>query len=99
MRKRKTNSAANQHDEHTLPKWAQTKLAEARTLAARAQADLARLQQAHVLLSSHEWFTVPNRRQDGIMKLWMLYPDHPFPVCSLSPGDILLVGRASRSTR
>lgn len=97
MPNRKTPSAAP-HDERALPKWAQNRLAEARSLAARAQDDLTRLQQAHALLSSHEWFTLPNRRQDGIMKLWILCPDHPFPVCSLSPEDILLVGRASRST-
>lgn len=81
-----------QHDERTLPRWAQRRL---RSLRLRVDA-LQSLRTAHSVLQDRDWFTLPgpmDQDDAGPRQLWLLNKDHPFPVCSLSRGDVLLVGR------
>jgi hypothetical protein len=88
------------HDEASLPKWAQQRLAALRTVVDDRDAELKTLRQAHALLTegARSWFTLPgpSAPDEKPIHLWLLNHDHPFPVCDLGKGDVLLVGRATR---
>lgn len=78
------------HDESTLPKWAQNQLATLRQEVSRLRS----LESAHLVLVGREWFTV--RASDERFTLFRLSADSATSVCSIAPGDVLLVGRAKR---
>lgn len=86
------------HQITSLPKWAQDLILEERGKRASAEHDLQRLRQAHCLLENHDWFTVnsPCAEDEQPHKLWSLIHEIPHAVCSLGPGDILLVGRRKK---
>lgn len=83
----------NVTDESKLPKWAQKRLEELRFELDRLKA----VEAAHAVTAGREWFTIPGPQSFGgkdVYHLWWLYPDHPHPACSLSHGDVLMVGRS-----
>ncbi len=88
------------HDESKLPQWVQQRLAELREESAALQRKIEALQNVHALTANgREWFTVswPSLDPPGsLLHLWVLDRDHPFPVCSIGDGDVLLIGRATR---
>lgn len=84
----------NMSDMSSLPKWAQKKIADLSRDLENTKLDLDATRQAHAVLSERKWFVIPNKIDNDGMKLWLLDKDHPFPVCSLCVGDVLLVGRA-----
>lgn len=77
------------HDEKKLPKWAQKRLDDLRYQIKMLQS----LKKAHNVLNDKEWFTIPWKEKEP-MNLYILFKNQPLTVCSLSPGDTLLVGRA-----
>lgn len=81
------------HHIETLPKWTQKMLQAQDREIARLQA----LRQAHEILSDPDsnWFTVRNIESEGFV-LFRLFRDQAQAICSLGPGDILIVGRAKR---
>jgi len=73
-----------------LPKWAQRHIEDLNREIERRDG----LVKAHALLckEQREWFIISNRINE-VERLWLLDKDAPHAICSLGPGDILLVGR------
>lgn len=94
-----------QHDESTLPKWAQEQLAELRRDNLRLQEEMEQTKRAKAVLESRNWYTItgpwespgekPEAVMDEVRYLWILYPNNPYPISDLKRGDVLLVGRAT----
>ena len=84
------------NDETKLPKWAQRKLNELR----HEIKSLKALKDVYAILSDtkRDWFAVHgpkfNNNNNEPLTLWVLYPNKPHAVCSLSANDVLFVGRA-----
>jgi len=81
------------HDESTLPKWAQQTFAELRREIDRLRG----VEKSHPVLIGREWFTIsgpPFATPDEVRNLWALDRERPFAICSLSHGDVLIVGRS-----
>lgn len=85
----------SKHDITRLPKWAQRQMAALEQRAKRAEDECARMEQAHAVLHDRQWFVINGQtpQERFPRKLWFLDQDHPLPVCSLSEGDVMLVGR------
>lgn len=92
-----------QHDESTLPRWAQHRLEEARREVEEARREVEQLRAAHAVLLNRRWFTIQGPPERGatdwpdVYHLWFLDRDHPFPACQLGRGDVLLVGRRTEN--
>ncbi len=87
------------HSEDRLPKWIQEELSELRGRITTLENELNNVKEAHVVLFDRKWFAIQGPSfadKDDIRKLWFLDKEHPFPVCSLGKGDVLLVGRNAR---
>lgn len=90
---------AKEHNEATLPKWAQRRLAEERLKSSDLRDELDRTKAASAVLHEREWFTLPGPTQNDewpkdVIRLFVLSRNNAHPVCSLGRGDILLVGRS-----
>lgn len=89
-----------EHDESKLPNWAQGVLENLRAKNERLEFELARTQQAHAVLMSRRWFTVPHPGDDDDgLCLFALRSNEAVCVCTLGPGDTLLVGRKMEKVR
>jgi hypothetical protein len=91
---------AREHDETTLPRWAQDRLASLRSTIEQQRQDLGALSVAHAVLSEgHRWFIIPGpdfHEGEERRGLFVLSRNQAVAVCTLGKGDRLLVGRASR---
>jgi len=84
------------HDITKLPKWAQEHIASLDQRIVHLRWRITALKSAHAILvkNEREWFVVPNAGEE-VYTLWRFFRNQPFAVCSLSDGDLLLVGRAA----
>ena len=85
------------NDETKLPKWAQKKLEGLRFDIRCLWSEMEDLRAAHAVLTGRNWTTIPGpsfREGDKVRYLWGLDHERPFSICSLGPGDVLLVGRS-----
>jgi hypothetical protein len=86
--------------EHRLPNWCQQLLHEIRYRYLVLSDRYLSLLQAHEVLTTRRWFTLPGPAFSDPRtnrKLWVLDQDMPMMLCDLGKGDILLVGRANDS--
>lgn len=81
-----------------LPQWAQRHIAALNAENERQASHIRRMETAHAVLTTRDWHTIPGPpdQDERRRRLWWLDHDQPFPLCSLGPGDVLLVGRAIR---
>lgn len=83
-----------------LPRWVQSEFAERNRELDDLRRQLANLQAAHEVLEHRLWFVLTGPTEhdvqigDKVRHLWCLDFDRPFAVCSIGPGDVLLIGRA-----
>lgn len=87
-----------EHNENTLPKWAQNRLVGLRD----AIDSLEGLRKLSGFLADDErdWFVLTdpvNGCTDEKLSLWLLNSDRPFCVCTLYKGDKLFIGRAIKA--
>ncbi len=91
--------------ERRLPLWAQQTIEGLRRTAISQIKEMNRLRQAHSILTEQKgWHTVPYRPPDvdtpaDRWMLFSLYTNGAHPVCSLGPGDVLLVGRKNEEEK
>jgi hypothetical protein len=83
------------HDISKLPKWAQVHIAKVENERGSALRALEFTRQAHTVLQGRKWFTIPGppAPNEKPRHPWWSNHEHPFPACSLSHGDVLLIGR------
>lgn len=74
-----------------LPKWAQKAIADRDNEIRRLRS----LETAHAVLVGREWFTIrgDSSKTREHFRLWRLTNDDAISLCSIGPGDILLIGR------
>jgi len=86
-----------------LPKWAQRIIEKQDADIRLGLEQLARLRKAHsILLDGRDWFTIHGppkeaTKEGGTYELFFLSYNGAHPACSLSTGDILLIGRAKKN--
>lgn len=88
--------ARKNHDEAKLPKWAQKRISKMRHELDSLREHLRMTQEAsRITARGHHWFTIAgplNEKEDPYHLFW-LEKNGARKACSLSCGDILLVGR------
>jgi hypothetical protein len=86
-------------DIERLPKWAQSLIREKDNKISWLKEEMENLKKAHALLLDRNWITIHNP-VDGngpeIRDLFMLDTNCAKTVCSISKGDVLLIGRSER---
>lgn len=83
----------------SLPIWAQRRIQELINAHAQGMAKLHAIEQAHAVLTEREWFTLPGpqfNQAERSRALYILNRDDALRVCTLGPGDVLLIGRAKQ---
>jgi len=89
-------------DLRKLPQWAQRHIAQFEQEIEAQRRAMERLREAHSILFTREWFVLngpnPTWTDRERYRLWILNRDDALPVCSLGPGDVLLVGRERKKT-
>ena len=88
-------------DQTKLPKWAQRVITELRSESIRANTKLNNIEKAHETLTEREWFTVNysdlfDKTWSKSMSLNVIHLDKVQPICSISEGDIVLIGRSKK---
>ncbi len=90
-----------QHDEKSLPKWAQTIINDLRIELMFAQERRESVEAVNRIMCrpKREWFTIPgpkfNEGEDH-RDLFVLDRNRAWPVCSLGKNDVLFIGRGAR---
>ena len=91
----------HRHKIETLPKWEQTHIRDLNAQIRERDA----IAKMHAILSDakRDWFVVGNvfpgpRGHESLepITLWSLRGESPHAVCSISPGDLMFVGRAKK---
>ena len=93
------NQYNSEHNIKTLPKWAQQHIACLDQLNDYLEHRNSTLENMHAIMCEpkRNWFTLPFSYDDEkTIHLWLLEKDQPVPVCALSKGDLLFVGRAKK---
>lgn len=87
--------------ESRLPRWAQEELEFLRSKIDELGRILDRTQEAAAITADgHDWFVVRHPKgAPDLLRLWTLDEMGAHPVCTLGPGDALLVGRGSKNER
>lgn len=84
------------HDETKLPKWAQERITTMARDADYLRRQLDAALKANAIMAGH-WFTIQGPKfnsDEKYRKLFYCDRDGTHQACELSPGDVLLVGKA-----
>jgi len=85
------------HSVKSLPKWAQFKIVDLERDVMFLKGRLEEQGKAHSLLTTHEWFTVCGPMEENdLYKLFLLFKNSAFPICSIYGRDILMIGRVKK---
>ena len=89
------------HNESTLPKWAQQRIAEFRQEASSSKEELKTIRATYNLLKDRTYVVISlddefnNPPIHDTRRLYLLNRDDPIHLYTIEEGDIILVGRAN----
>jgi hypothetical protein len=83
-----------EYDVSTLPKWAQKTIRELELFNEMQAKKIEQYKKAHELLENYEWFTLDIPKiDDKLINLYVLRTNDPLMLCSVLPGDKIMIGR------
>ena len=85
------------HEIHKLPLWARAIIDSKDQEIAKLKREKEIIEKMHAILADPQrhWFPLnPNEKDDVMTDLWYFSKNYPLRLCSLSPKDMLFIGRA-----